>query len=246
MTKLAVLFLLCFSTFAQTFDVATVKLVDPKISVTIPSATVIIKPGTVYLRGITLGYALEKAYDVQNYQIDGPEWMFWRAANDQPRYDIQAKTSADTPLPKMKVMLQNLLVERFGLQLHFEDRQKTAWVFVPDSRGLKLNFIEETDGDPKMTYDPGSGKMEFLNMNMLEFCGNIALTIKEPVVDGTGLGDKAFNASGLLLYERGTGEMVPALFRAIKKDLGLDAERKKTNVRTLVIEKASNMPVQEQ
>jgi uncharacterized protein (TIGR03435 family) len=245
MTKLAVLLLFCSSCFAQTFDVATVKPIDPKISNSIASATVTIRPGSVYLQGITLGYALEQAYNIQNFQIDGPEWMFWRAANDQPRYDIFAKTDPATPLPEMRLMLQHLLVERFKMQVHFEDKQKTAWVFSL-APTLHLNFIEpEEYAKPKFAYDPVSGKMEFTNMTMKELCGDIALTVKEPVVDGTGLGDKTFNASATFLYERGTGEMIPKLFASLKKFLGLDVERKKAAINTLVVEKALVTPIQE-
>jgi uncharacterized protein (TIGR03435 family) len=239
----ALLLTLIGSLSAQTFDVVSVKeITDPATLQSIKSADIKYSPGNLYMRGTTLAYAIEWAFDIQRYQIDGPEWMYWRSSNDQPRFVIFAKTDPGTTKAQARVMAQAALAERFGLKVHWEDRQKPGYMLRDDPKGLKVEFIEPTDEMPGMTFDKATGKLQYKNMNVAEMCGDIALTVGEPVVDGTTLGKRMYNATSIIHYEPGAGELLGALFGAMKRDMGIVASREKVPVKTLVVDQVNRKP----
>ncbi len=53
---------------------------------------------------------------MKTYQVSGPTWM------DTERFDIVAKVPRDASKDDVKLMLQNLLTERFKLTLHREKK----------------------------------------------------------------------------------------------------------------------------
>jgi uncharacterized protein (TIGR03435 family) len=57
------------------------------------------------------------AYGVhRDLVVGGPSWI------DHDRYDVVAKASPNTPISRLRLMLQTLLVERFHLLIHREDK----------------------------------------------------------------------------------------------------------------------------
>jgi uncharacterized protein (TIGR03435 family) len=69
-------------------------------------------PGRITYTNISLKLILTAAYDVQHFQISGPSWL------GTEMYDIAAKVPPGTTKEQAKVMLQNLLAERFHLAHH--------------------------------------------------------------------------------------------------------------------------------
>lgn len=226
---------------AQSFEVASVReITDAATLQAIKSGEITYKNGDLKMNGVTLGYAVQWAYNIQNFQLDGPDWIHWRPSNDQPRYNLVAKTNPDISNAKARVMAQRLLAERFGLKAHFEDRMKPGYTLRESPQGLKIERIEPTDVNPLMTYDKTEGKVRFLNMNIAELCGDVALTIREPVVDGTALGKQTFNASAVVRWER-PDEIASALFAGLK-DIGLVAVRERVSVKTVVVDHIEQHP----
>ncbi len=86
------------------------------------------------------------AYDLETYQINGPAWM------NSERYDIVAKVPAGATKEQVGAMWQNLLAERFGVELHHEPREFQVQELVVDKGGSKL---KETDWDPAAPLPPG-------------------------------------------------------------------------------------------
>ena len=103
-------------------------------------------PGGRYTAsGVTLGFFLQQAYDVRDYQITGgPGWI------STERYDINAK--ADTPDIKrdqIRVLLQSLLAERFQFQMHKETRELPVYSMVIGKGGHSLILSEfQPDENP--------------------------------------------------------------------------------------------------
>jgi uncharacterized protein (TIGR03435 family) len=61
------------------------------------------------------------AYNVDaNNVAGGPAWM------DKVRFDIIAKAPGDSTPEKLRVMLRNLLAERFGLVVHNDAKPRAA------------------------------------------------------------------------------------------------------------------------
>lgn len=67
---------------------------------------------------------LKRAYDLKQDQVLGPKWL------DTERYDIVAKLPPGSgSAEQLRLMLQNLLAERFQVRSHRE-KTKVAGVFA--------------------------------------------------------------------------------------------------------------------
>ena len=97
---------------------------------------------------MTLKYLLTVAYAVKQYQVTGPDWM------DSDRFEIIATLPPDTPEPERNLMLQNLLVERFHLILHRDQKTFDGYALVQGKNGNKLNAAAPTNVLPSSTAAP--------------------------------------------------------------------------------------------
>lgn len=74
-------------------------------------------PGRMTWRLVGVFQLLIRAYRVNLWQIQGlPDWTMSTA------YDIVAKVPPGTTIEQSNLMLQNLLIERFGLVAHIETK----------------------------------------------------------------------------------------------------------------------------
>lgn len=72
------------------------------------------------------------AYGVRPLQISGPEWL------NTNRYDVTAKIPGGTSREQFRLMVQQLLEERFALKTHHEMKEFAAYNLVVAKGGLKL------------------------------------------------------------------------------------------------------------
>jgi uncharacterized protein (TIGR03435 family) len=90
-------------------------------------------PGRVTYTFSTIRDLILDAYGVKRNQLSGgPNWL------DSERFDIVAKVAAGATKEQVKIMLQNLLVERFKLTLHHEIKELPVYALVVGAKGLKL------------------------------------------------------------------------------------------------------------
>jgi uncharacterized protein (TIGR03435 family) len=78
---------------------------------------------------------LARAYDVWLDQISGPAWLNDRSAY---AYRIDATLAPNTTMEQFRLMLQNLLAERFHLRLHHETKTRPGYELMVASGGPKL------------------------------------------------------------------------------------------------------------
>jgi len=104
-------------------------------------------PGRIAISRATLSDLLTRAYDVWFDQISGPAWL-----NDPSAYAyrIDATLPPDTTSAQLRLMLQNLLAERFHLRLHHETRNRPGYELVVASGGPELK-----QWDPAANAAPG-------------------------------------------------------------------------------------------
>jgi len=127
------------------------------------------------------------AYNVQPKQIiNAPDW----AGSD--RYDIDAIPDKEgTPsTSQIAVMIQKLIVERFGLKVHEEKRDMAAFVLTEAKSGSKLTPTQLNQPLPGLGMSPGEGglRLNVVNATMDDFTGFLQLLILDrPVVNNTGL-----------------------------------------------------------
>jgi uncharacterized protein (TIGR03435 family) len=93
-------------------------------------------PAMVRCTNATLKMLLVRAYDVKNYQIQGPAWI------DSDGYDLMAKVPDGVPADKVPAMLQALLADRFGVKIHKETRTLPAYELSVAKGGPKLKEVE--------------------------------------------------------------------------------------------------------
>ena len=121
-----------------TFEVASVKPAGPLVSG--ETGGMRGGPGTddparITIPRATLSDLLTRAYDVWFDQISGPARL-----NDLSAYGyrIDATLPPNTTRQQFRLMLQNLLAERFHLRLHHETRTRPGYELVVASGGPKL------------------------------------------------------------------------------------------------------------
>jgi uncharacterized protein (TIGR03435 family) len=141
----------CGVAFAQSFEVASIKPAAPmengRIMVGVRGGPGTGDPGQMIFTNVSLSDLIRIAYDVKDYQIQGPSWM------GSARFDIQAKVPAGATKPQSLAMVQNLLADRFKLTLHHSSKEESIYALVVAKGGPKLK--ESAPPDPNAPEDAG-------------------------------------------------------------------------------------------
>jgi uncharacterized protein (TIGR03435 family) len=93
-------------------------------------------PGRVHYPRVTLKALLMNAYDVRENQIAGPAWL------DTEWYSIEATMPPETTKEQFRVMLRNLLQDRFKMASHPENRDLPVFALTVGRNGPKMNGSE--------------------------------------------------------------------------------------------------------
>jgi uncharacterized protein (TIGR03435 family) len=97
-------------------------------------------PGQISYSFVSLRNLLTEAFGLKMYQISGQDWM------DSERFDIIAKVPSGATKDEVKIMLQNLLKERFQLAFHFETKVIPVYELVVGKNGPKLKeSLDQSD-----------------------------------------------------------------------------------------------------
>ncbi|CAN5518295.1 hypothetical protein BH10ACI4_BH10ACI4_01360 [soil metagenome] len=122
------------------FEVATIKPSKPDQT---PGGR--ISNGQVSLSATTLRFLITFAWDLspndRQMIVNAPKWM------DEDKFDIVGKAAMPEPIPgrpplqvddqELRQMLRTLLMERFNMKVHMEDRPIDAYKMVADHPKLK-------------------------------------------------------------------------------------------------------------
>ncbi len=128
------------STPAPEFEVASIKPAEPLNTSAMMSGGQIQfrmgcelpDPGRFTCSGMPLRGMLMKAFGVKIYQFSGPAWMA------SERFDIVAKVPAGATPEQVNLMLQKLLVDRFQIAWHRENKELPVYALVVGKNGHKL------------------------------------------------------------------------------------------------------------
>ena len=132
-----------------TFEVASVKLAPPPTSaegkrmirVGVQGGPGTSDPGQISYSFVSLRNLLTQAFGLKMYQISGPDWL------DSERFDVIAKVPSGATKDDVKIMLQNLLKERFRLVSHSEKKVVPVYELVVEKNGPKLKESQD-QSDP--------------------------------------------------------------------------------------------------
>jgi len=103
-------------------------------------------PGRITWTNEGLTRILQVAYDFPADRISAPEWL------DKQHYDIVATVPMGTSVGDFKLMVQNLLAERFKLAVHRQTKQVSGYALEIGRTGAKItqspvDLKEETAAD---------------------------------------------------------------------------------------------------
>lgn len=221
---------------APAFDVASIHA-NPRIE----RQEIQVSPGALLLRNQPLFFLVEWAWDVTPAQIDAPAWFM------ESCFDIVAKTAAPADETQMRLMLQRLLSDRFGLKLHTE------------ARVMQVYAMTLAKGGPKFQESPTEGTFVIERTNpivlnahharMSDLAQGISGEIGRPVVDATGLKgryeihmDVSPYVAAANAADAGKLDVMGILFTGLQDLLGLKLESRKQSVDVLVIDHAEKSP----
>ena len=163
------------------FEVATIRPADPNN----PRGMGRVAGDELNLQGIPLKYLITLAWDLDprdNTTLIAPGWL------DSDRVDIHAKIAdsdlainsqgkpAGVDFDDLRPMLRALLIDRFQIKYHMEDRPANAFTLVADNPRLDKADPSErtgcTDGPGRDGKDP---RMTNVMLNSLVTCRNMTM-----------------------------------------------------------------------
>ncbi len=224
------------------FAVATIK---PSAQDTPPLTQ--IRGNRFATEGTTFVDVFKYAYNVQpNEIVGGPEWLRTEKFDILADPETEKRPSSD----EMKAMVQRLLVERFHVAMHKEQKVLSVYALQKAVDSPKLTKSAGNEGGiPAVGYDP-RGELEVGNATMTNFAGFLQrFVLDRPAVDQTGI-EGRFDL--VLRWTpddvRGGGSAgdagaEPELFTAMKEQLGLKLQATKAGVDVFVVDRAEKPEV---
>lgn len=219
------------------FDVASVKVSADGILWARPRRS----PGRI--QWITQGiYLLAYAY--------GMEW--WRISDTgefgSAIYDIEATTDPHVTDAQMRLMMQSLLIDRFGMKAHRVTKEGIqGYALGVGKEGPKMEPAKDVDGADNegsvSSHGPGQNIVEMIgdHANMLQLCDHLQRLLHTSVLDQTGLTGK-YNFTFRFMKDEDPQDFT-AVVGAIKQ-IGLKLEKYKGPVEFLVIDQISKAPTE--
>jgi uncharacterized protein (TIGR03435 family) len=227
------------------FEVATVKPVDTDAK----AGRMFRMDGTHrwVATNFTLQALIALGYDMNPRTISGgPDWV------DSEHFNIEAVTPGDvapTRLEQMR-MLRALLMERFALKFHRQDKEMPIYALSVAKSGPKLRVAAQPDDPPKIVgiVYPDRIEVPARSVTMDDFVAMLQrATLDKPTVNRTGLAGKFdFDLKFAQDSSQYGGEVPvapqdsqsPPLFTAVQEQLGLELEATRGTVSTMVVDAA--------
>jgi len=210
------------------FEVASVKLLDHPVPV--HPYRLDINHGTLKIDAVPLRFIIGLAYAGQGLRVEGgPSWI------NGERYDIQAKSgNPNASTDEIRVMLQNLLADRFRLAFHNETRQVPIYTLLVAKGGPKLKPAKDNEQAGITRSGDRDLVVTFQKWPMTGLVSTLSGIVGSPVRDQTGLtGTYDFK---LEWSPDPSVESGLSIFTAVQEQLGLKLEADKGPVEIMVID----------
>ena len=242
--------------YAQTtFEAASIKLAPGGGAPVVRGGPGSSDPTLASFENIDLFSLVSMAYGVKRYQLLASEWL------SMSRFEISARVPQGATVDQYRLMLQNLLAERFKLATHHDRREMQTYELVVAKSGSKL---KESAIDPAATVNDGLQPPPFragpppgyhgrFNMaltkeSMEKFAAYLSGLLDEPVTDNTALtGHYDMRLQALVGSNPPAADGVdspPSLLDAVQAQLGLRLTPKKDMVDILVVDHMEKTPTE--
>jgi uncharacterized protein (TIGR03435 family) len=222
-------------------------------------------PGTWTCSNMSLSNIVWIGFNLRSQQLVAPDWM------SEPRFDITAKIPEGATREEFYQMFQNMLVERFGLKFHREQKEVQGYELTVGKSGPK--FKESGPEAPKDSAGtpPSPGTRPSLGADgfpvLVPGISGVAVTgnrargqwmrapldrlvreldnsLGKPVVDATGLTAKYDLSLYWVPDQMRPDAGGPTLSGALQDQLGLRLEGKKVTIPIVVIDHAERVPTE--
>jgi len=236
------------ASYAQTFEVASIRVLPPSNPGERRSPSSIEPtPGNLVMRNVGIGELMMWSFKI------GPGMVANIQATNvvTDRFDLTAKAGRAASTDEMRVMLQNLMKERFRLAYHRESKEQSVYVLVEAKGGHKLKTSESENGrGVQPVQKEGKTALTGQSATLDQLTMFLSGPLRTPVVDQTGLKgryDFEFDLSSFLNQApREPGEAPPdpvaILQAALPKQLGLKLESRKMPFDMFVIDHIEKLP----
>ena len=200
-------------------------------------------PGRYWCSFCDVSGLISQAYDVPEYRI----FSAYRLPDN--RFHIAATLSPETTREQFRVMLQNLLADRFKLSLHHESREMRMYRLVVSPGGPKLKAHVEggaskTENPQEIRKRPAGFYYKAQGKTMADFVKVVEGQLGKPVTDATGLNEKYdFDIWWTADLNADAATDLPTIYTAIQS-LGLKLDMHKGNVDVIVIDHMQRLPTE--
>jgi uncharacterized protein (TIGR03435 family) len=223
-------------------------------------------PGRVIGTNVVLRDLIRFAYNIYggdwDIRIDAPDWI------KTARFDIDATTSDAVPQARAMSMLRRLLAERFGLKVHYENRERPVYELVRARADRRLgpqitpNTVDcgalgaanqaaiAAGKPPLIVFDPskrpvcgsrptGPNEISSGAFTMEQLAMQLSRPVGRPVINNTGL-PGGFDYDLRWAPEQAAPDAgAPSIFTALEEQLGLKLVPARGPVQVLVIDSVS-------
>jgi uncharacterized protein (TIGR03435 family) len=139
------------------FDVVSIKPAPPpvvgqgmRVGVTGGPGTK--DPGRWTCDNLNLSNLVSMAFELRAFQLNSPDWT------NNARFNINAKLPEGATKEQFRQMMQNMLIERFALKFHREQKEMQGYELLVGKNGPKFKESEpEKPKDPNAEAPPAPG-----------------------------------------------------------------------------------------
>lgn len=211
----------------------------------------ILPGGQIHFQAYSLQQLITFAWGLEPDMVTGPAWI------NSNHFDVVAKTPQPVPIQTVRLMLKALLLDRFRLTAHLEDKQASVYALVMGKRDSKLK-PGDPSSSPECKFQMIEGFRTYVCKNMTmqglaERLRDVAPAyLDRPVVDLTNLkGAYDFSlswvgrAQATPSFQPGDANANspegPTIFQAVTQQLGLELAPRKQPQPFLVIDHADQL-----
>jgi len=183
-------------------------------------------------RNASLKLLIRTAYQLSDYQVSGgPDWIRF------DRFDIEAKSDLNPSQNEVRLMVQDLLQDRFKLKVHRATEQDTVYALVVAKGGHKMKAVPD-DGSGRHLVGASQGHLFAKSGEVAGLVAFLTQILDRQVMDKTGLRGYFEFDFGLPATIMPSPDSTVSIFEAIQDQLGLRLEQTKGPVEFLIIDHA--------
>jgi uncharacterized protein (TIGR03435 family) len=201
-------------------------------------------PERVYYNYASIRILLMRAYNLPLHRVIGPAWI------DSEHFEVEAVAPEGSTKEQTKIMLQNLLADRFKLKVHRETRELPLYELIVEENGSKLKeSAPNATSGPRTRWTGRNVNVTNPKASIADLVLAITSFLDRPTVDRTGLTGVydlklTYTPDTPANQRSGPDPNDISIFTAIREQLGLKLVSKKGPLDVVVVDQGQKMPTE--